>query len=75
MKNTNKVYVCLCNHSMILDNNIIGNGKSWFIWPNGINCVKPLQLDTICRKCLDLYGEDLTFPLIKAKLGVKNPFD
>lgn len=72
------IYACLCMTEIYLDEvnpqenyNHINN----FIWPNGVQCFEPLNINTICSKCLTLHGEDLTFPLIKAKLGVKNPFD
>lgn len=64
-------YFCLCNKNKYLSK----FSGALFIWPDGINCTEVLCKDTVCKKCLKLYGEDLTFPLIKAKLGVKNPFD
>lgn len=67
------VYVCLCDITNYLDNAVIKDNH--YIWPDGNQCIEELCKDTICLKCLNLYGEDLTFPLIKAKLGVKNPFD
>jgi len=69
-------YTCLCDiDALIEDCNEVAKKDNWYIWPDGIVCIEVLSVDTVCRKCLKLYGEDLTFPLIKAKLGVKNPFD
>lgn len=71
-------YICLCDTSKFLeyaDNKNNSWYKNWYIWPDGTECTEVLCIDTVCLKCLNLYGEDLTFLLIKAKLGVKNPFD
>ena len=65
-------YACLCDKSSFLAGYPSG---IYYMWPNGSHCTEVLCKDTICHECLTIHEEDLTFPLIKAKLGVKNPFD
>jgi len=76
-KNTGRpkpVLVPLCNVNTFLASHP-PKRINHYIWPDGDHCTEILSTGTVCKECLDLHGEDLTFPLIKAKLGVKNPFD